>query len=108
MNDPQYVEACRVLAEKLVRDHPHDAASIIGESFRLWTARVPKPEEAAVLQKLLEDERGWFSGHEADAEALCSRNGESLSDRSLDPVEIAAVTVLERALLGDDETLVEQ
>ena len=43
MNNPQFVEACRVLAEKLLRDHPNDAEACIAKSFRLWTSRTPTP-----------------------------------------------------------------
>ncbi|HEY2572518.1 MAG TPA: DUF1553 domain-containing protein, partial [Verrucomicrobiaceae bacterium] len=67
MNDPQYVEACRVLAEKLLRAHPTDSKAIIVESFRLWTARVPQAGEIEVLQKMLQDQRAWFAAHEGDA-----------------------------------------
>jgi hypothetical protein len=108
MNDPQFVEACRVLAEKLLREHPKDAEACIAESFRLWTSRAPTPQETAVLHHLLDDERSWFSSHPSEAESLRSKNGEAPTDTRLDAVDVAAVTELERALLGDDETLVEQ
>ncbi len=108
MNDPQFVEACRVLAEKLLREHPKDANACITESFRLWTSREPRPEERAVLRKLVDEERAWFTSHASEAEALRSKNGEAPPDRTLDAIDVAAVTEMERALMGDDETLVEQ
>lgn len=108
MNDPQFVESCRVLAERLLREHPQDAEAWIVESFRLWTSRAPKPEEAAVLRRLLDDERAWFASHLEEAEKLRSQNGEAPADKNLNAIDVAAVTQLERVLLGDDETLVEQ
>lgn len=108
LNDVQFFEACRVLAEKLVREHPGDDLARVVASFRLWTGRVPKPGEVAVLRALLDQERAWFAMHPAEAEALRSRNGEAPADRRLSAVEVAAMTQVERALLGDDETLVKQ
>ena len=108
LNDPQYVEACRVTAEKELKTHPEGIEVALAESFRLWTGRSPRAEETGVLRQLYDEERVWFEGHPQDAEALCTGNGESPPDKSLLPAQVAAMTEVQRALLGDDETLVEQ
>jgi hypothetical protein len=97
-----------VLAEKMVREHPQDDAARLTTSFRLWTSRLPRAEELAVLQALLAEERAWFASYPDEAEALRARTGEATPDKGLSAVEVAAMTQVERALLGDDETLVKQ
>ena len=108
LNDPQYVESCRVLAETEVRRHSRDIGARITESFRLWTSRLPTAAELAVLRRLYEDELGWYTAHPEEAEALRKGNGEAPADATLPAAEVAAMTVLERVLLGDDENLVIQ
>ena len=105
LNDPQFVEACRVMAENLLRAHPHDEQAQITDSFRLWTSRMPSNEEIAVLRKLKGDELAWFTAHPQEAEAMLSKNGQVPVDTRLPAAEVAALTEVQRALLGDDEAL---
>lgn len=108
LDDPQFVEACRVMAENLLRAHPHDEQAQVIDSFRLWTSRMPSNEEIAVLRRLQADELAWFTAHPQEAEALRSKNGQAPVDTRLSAVEVAALTEVQRSLLGDDETLVKQ
>jgi hypothetical protein len=108
LNDPQFVETCRVLAEREVGKYPNDVDARIVDSFRLWTARKPSAEEIAVMRKLIDDERAWFTAHPDEAKAFLHKNGEAVVNDALPAVEVAATAALERALLGDDETLLEQ
>lgn len=108
LNDPQFVEACRVMAEKELKEHRDNIRQSLAESFRIWTGRMPRAEEQEVLHRLYEDELVWFNAHTEDAKALCTGNGEAEPDKSLPVSEVAAMTEVQRALLGDDETLVEQ
>ena len=49
LNDPTYVEASRVLAEKTISQAGRDPAKRVDFAFRLATDRMPQPQERAVL-----------------------------------------------------------
>lgn len=51
LNDPQYIEAYRVLAEKLLQESS-DIAYCLDKSFRLITGRVPEASELEILKEL--------------------------------------------------------
>jgi cytochrome c553 len=108
LNDPQFLESCRVCAEHELQQHPRDLDACIAESFRRWTSRAPKAEELAVLRNLLDEERSWYAAHLQEAAQVRRANGEATVDETLPDVDVAALTAVERALLCDDETLVIQ
>ena len=62
MNDTQYVEAARNLAQKMMTGGGPSADERLSFGFRVATARQPTPEETAVLTKL-------FAAHLADYQA---------------------------------------
>ena len=49
LNDPQYVEAARVLAEQLIRQQSDSVPARTAVAFRLLTSRQPTPRELEVL-----------------------------------------------------------
>jgi mono/diheme cytochrome c family protein len=100
-NDPQYVEAARALGERVLREVPSGEDARLAHAFRLVTSRRPGPEELAVLADLLADARAAFEAAPAEAEALLAV-GHSARDAELDPVEVAALTVVANTLLSSD------
>jgi mono/diheme cytochrome c family protein len=100
-NDPQYVEAARALGERVLREVPSGDDARLAHAFRLVTSRRPGPEELAVLMDLLADARTAFEAVPEDAEALLAV-GHSAQDEELDPVEVAALTVVANTLLSSD------
>lgn len=108
-NDPQYVEAARVLAEKLVRDHPgtgpQDDACRAVLAFRALTGCRPSPEQQTLLAGFLADARARYAAETSAARDLLEKNGDSKSDAALSPVEVAATTVMVRMLFGYDGCL---
>lgn len=105
LNDVEFVEAQRVLAEKLVSRHPHDDAARIVDGFRLLTSSQPTPAQLAILQKLLSQERETFTADPSAAADVDTKNGEHPADTSLPPVEVAATTSLLRALFSFQESV---
>lgn len=105
-NDPQFLEAARTLAEKLVRDHPSDDVQRVQHAFRLLTSKAISPEMSGVLVKLLHESRVRYRAAPQEADDVRRKNGEAPVDDSLDAAEVAATTLLTRALLAYDECVV--
>jgi len=107
-NDPQYLEASRVLAERLIKAHPdagNDTARIT-MAFQLLAGRKPTERELTVLGAMLADQRAYYQGSPDEAEILRSKNGEAPVATDLPAVEVAAATMLTRALLGYDDCVI--
>lgn len=104
-NDPQFIEADRVTAENLVRESPHDDVARVKKAYRLFTSHEADEWQVNVLVKLLQAERTHFQSAPEDAESLRRKNGESPVDEKLPAVEVAATTLLVRALLASDESV---
>ena len=106
LNGPQYVEAGRVLAERLMTD-PESAQATEAErlvrAFRLCTSRHPEARELEILTQLLAEQRAHFAVHPEEAAKLI-KVGQRAPDAALDPVELAAWSVTAKALLNFDET----
>ena len=94
-----------MLAENLVREFPADDAARSAKAFRLLTGRMPEQAQSAVLVRLIQDARTRFQTNPAEADNLRSKNGETRVDTTLSAVEVAATTMLTRALLAYDETV---
>ncbi len=52
MNDPQFVEASRALAERIQREIPDNLDGQIQQGFRLATGRAPSEQEVSLMKKL--------------------------------------------------------
>ncbi len=105
-NDVTYVEAARVLAEKVLQSHETDDARL-NEVFLRVLCRRPSDQEQAVLLAGLERSRRQFEESPGAEQKLLSM-GESPRNQSLDPVEHASWTALCLAVLNFDETLTKE
>jgi hypothetical protein len=103
MNDIMYVEAARVLAERvlLASRNPEQAVSLM---FRLATARLPSGAEWTILHQ------SWqrlLTQYQTDKEAALRlvSVGERPRDPRLDVVELAACTGMASLILNLDEVI---
>ncbi len=103
LNDPAYVEAARVMAQRVIASAPTDSARI-DEAFRLATAHAPAASEKKILTARLAKLRMEFAADPAAAKEL-SAIGAAPRPTTLAPVEHAAWTTLCLLLLNLDETL---
>lgn len=103
MNDPQWVEAARKLAERAVKAAP-GAAARIDFLARETLARTLEAKERAVILKSAEAVQAKFAGREADAKALLTV-GDSPADATIPPLELAQWTVVASQFLNLDEFL---
>jgi hypothetical protein len=104
MNDVQHVEAARGLAQRIITEGGTQPAERIAYGFRLVTARLPDPDEAAVIEELLAAELGRYTG-DPEAAKLLVRQGESPPMAGLAEPELAAWTLVANLLFNLDETL---
>jgi len=107
MNDPQFVEAARVLAERLVGQCGADREACILRAFRLATGRSPKPREQAILLRLYQEQLELFAASPGTAEQYL-KTGEHAPAQSLPAQQVAAAAVLANALMNLDEFVTER
>ncbi|MDX1925075.1 MAG: PSD1 and planctomycete cytochrome C domain-containing protein [Pirellulaceae bacterium] len=104
LNDPSYIEAARVLAERtLSQDLKNDAAQV---NWLLQTTlnRSPRVEELELLTQLLESHRGQYRS-DLDAAKKLIAVGDKPADKRFDVAELAAWTSVTRTVLNLHETI---
>jgi len=107
LNDPQFVEASRVLGEKLLKQFPNDETMRNREAFRALTGRAPDEAESMILAKLYTEQKAEFAKNPAGAKKLLAV-GESKHDESLPALEFAATTTVVNAIMNFDEFVVQR
>jgi hypothetical protein len=103
MNDPQFVEAARMLARRVLHELPENPDASIAQAFRLLTGRGTSREELTTLLSLRKDLLQQFRA-DPDAASRWLQVGESANDETLDPIEWATMTAVCSTLFGLDET----
>ncbi len=107
MNDPQFTEAARVLAAKLVAELPGAPEARIERLFRLLTGKRPTPGEAATILTYFRAEEERLRAEPASATTLLRENGEEPPPATdLPAAEVAATTLVVRLLFSFAETTV--
>ncbi len=103
LNDIQFVEAARALAEKAIKAGGDDDVRIGFISAKLLS-RPFKPQELAIVKSSLSDLRANYKSKPEESKKLIAF-GESKADATLDASELAAWTMLVNELLNLDEVL---
>ncbi len=104
LNDPSYVEAARVMAEKLMREGGATPRAKIAWAFARAVSRPPTADEAKLLEGLLTKQRARYAKDEVAARELVS-TGAAPVPKDLPVVEHAAWTSVARAILNLHETI---
>ncbi|MEM1135482.1 MAG: DUF1553 domain-containing protein [Bacteroidota bacterium] len=102
LNDPQYVEASRHLAQRMILEGGTTLESRLIFGFRLLTSRFPQEKELEVLKGLYEEEIDRFNKEQNKAKALVTV-GDSENDSTLDKKMVAAFTVVANTMINLDE-----
>jgi hypothetical protein len=103
LNDPQFVEAARSLAQLTLKQNVSTEARIDFMARRLLSRPFRAPE-MAVVQKSLDALAAYYQGHPDDAQKLVTV-GESRPDATMDVPQLAAWTMLANELFNLDEVL---
>jgi hypothetical protein len=104
LNDITYVEASRAFAERTLKQGGATPQQRLAFAFQTATARPPKPQEMAVLERSLRRWQERYRRHPEEARRLIAV-GESKPDPALDPSELAAYTGVCSLILNLDEVL---
>ncbi|MFO0890009.1 MAG: DUF1553 domain-containing protein [Isosphaeraceae bacterium] len=107
LNDPQYVEAARGLAQRAAREAGSDVAARAALIFRTLTARAPTDRELAALEGLYREQYEEFRSGRSDAAKLLAV-GDATRDPGVEPAECAALTVLAQAVMNLDESVMKR
>ena len=103
LNDPQFIEAARALADRALEiggDSDDSRVAFIAERV---LARPLTGDETAILKKSLADLSDWYRARPDDAKALITV-GDS-KPRAADPIQLASWTMLTNELMNLDEAL---
>ena len=103
LNDTQFVEAARVLAERALKE-ARSTQERIGFAFRRLTARQPTEAELNLLEQLLTEQKAIFKQEPDRAEKLIAV-GDRKRDPALEPGELAAMTSVSQAIMNLDATV---
>ena len=107
LNDPQYVEAARAAAEKVLKEQGMSESERVGELFRKFTGRKPAEAELKLLNQLFTDQLATFqSAPQAAKDFLVV--GDHRFDERLDPMELAAMTMVAEAVMNHYDTVTKQ
>jgi hypothetical protein len=104
LNDPAYVEAARVMAQRIVASGGSTPAERVAYAFKLCTSRMPRPEESQVLLDIYEKQLARFK-QDPEAAKKLTTVGETPAPAEMDLSELAAWTAIGNVLLNLDETI---
>ncbi len=104
LNDPQFVEAARALAQSVLQCGGPTTDHRIDFIARRLIARPLRSEELAIVQTSLNRLTAFYQSHPEQADRLI-KVGESTADPSIEPAILAAWTMLANELMNLDEFL---
>ena len=108
LNDPQFVEAAKMLAQsQLKKTKVEKLDAVIEELFRLLTSRKPNERESKILTKLYEEQLAYFEQEKAAAEKFL-KTGDAAVDKSLPQARLAALTSVVSAIMNFDECVMKR
>lgn len=117
LNDPQFVEAARVLAQHVMSTVPVDQKKTtsvqlsetngVTTIFKAVISRPARPQEIALMQQLYAEELADFKKNPKRASELLAI-GEYPVDKTLNTVELAAWTVVTSTIMNFDEAIIKR
>jgi hypothetical protein len=102
LNDPQYLEAARVLAGRMIKEGGDTPEKQLVYGFRVLTGREPGKEELSLITHLYQEELENYTEYPAKARAYLSI-GEHTTQLQVAPAQLAALAVTAHAVMNTDE-----
>jgi hypothetical protein len=107
MNGPQFVEAARVLAERLLVEHDGQPGRALETAFELLTNRPPDDEEKEIIRRMHVGQLEWYRMRPEDAAKLVAV-GEKKASATVPAVDLAATASVVNALMNYDGSVVKR
>ncbi|MFY0653372.1 MAG: PSD1 domain-containing protein [Cyclobacteriaceae bacterium] len=104
LNDPQFIEASRALANRMMIEGGANADQRIENAFRWTTSRKPEADELNTLSDLYHSEVQEFQKYPERAEEFL-QIGEYKNNDNLNKLELAAYGVVANAIINLSESL---
>ena len=101
MNEPQYIEAARALAERTLREGGATTDDRLKFIYRVVTARSPDSKDLAELSATLKDLTAHYTSQTAAAKQLIAA-GETAPGSRAQPAVVAAWTMIANVILNLD------
>jgi len=117
LNDPQFVEAARVLAQHTAKQMPNlntpaEQQAFVNQLFKSIVSRPARPREVALMTQLYVEERADFKKHPKRASELLAVGEYPLSSQAAESTsakaELAAWTVVASTLMNFDEAIIKR
>ncbi len=107
MNDPQFVEAARIIAERVMEETKEDVNTRITYAFRLLTSRKPTQQELTLLKDMYQEQHQKFAQFPERTKGLLEA-GEYPVNRSLDKAQLAAHAVIVNTIMNFDASVIKR
>ena len=104
MNDVQWIEAARALAQRVILEGGRQPEKRINKMSEILLSHDPPPRMAAVLEASLKQMEEHYSANPKAAHALVGV-GEKKRDAAIPEPELAAWTMVASEMLNLDETV---
>jgi hypothetical protein len=104
LNEMQFIEAARGLAERTSRDGGQTRDARLIFMYRLVTSRAPDANELSELRSTLNDLTAHYASQAVAAKQLIA-TGETKPDPRDQPAESAAWTMIANVILNLDEAI---
>ena len=105
LNDPQYIEAARVLASNILKSGSDDDTKLISQLFRTITSRYPDKDEIEKMSLYLEESEEGLKDPNKNIEDLLEI-GDAPLDDTLDKTKLYKYTTLACVILNLEETII--
>ncbi|MFT5527391.1 MAG: hypothetical protein ACI9HK_005373, partial [Pirellulaceae bacterium] len=105
LNDPQFVEAARVMAERSIREGGASPSKRLAFAFRLATSRRPQQREMVILLQEFNDRLKEFQAAPETAKKYLAGGGHRQPPEDLDSAELAAYAAVCSLIFNLDESL---
>jgi hypothetical protein len=104
LNDPQFVEAARAMAERVIMEAGPTPHERIVYAHKLATAREPNAQELDILLAFYEEQLDEYRSNTEGAEQYV-QVGDSEPAANIDPVDLATWSSVTSMILNLDETI---
>jgi hypothetical protein len=104
LNDEMLIEASQALARRIAREELADDAARLDHGFELCLTRHPRDEERRLLLSYFHHQRDRFRLNETAAATIAGVS-KTNGDKSADVADLAAWTLVGRALFNLDEAI---